>query len=68
MSNLLFWSPQQLIASGKYPLTMGQIRHLLLHKHKNGLQDAVYKVGKRLMFRVDLFDRWLEKQKEGKNG
>jgi hypothetical protein len=68
MTELSYWSPQQIVASGKYPFTMGQIRHLLLYRHRNGLNDAVRKVGKRLLFRVDLFDQWLEKQKEGKNG
>lgn len=68
MSHLIYWSPQQIVASGKYPFTMGQLRNLLLYRHRNGLQEAVRKVGKRLMFRVDLFEQWLEKQKEGKNG
>jgi hypothetical protein len=47
---------------------MGQIRHLLLYRHRNGLQDAIRKIGKRLMFRVDLFDQWIEGQKEEKHG
>lgn len=68
MSNQTYSSPQQIVASGKYPFSMGQIRHLLLHRHRNGLQDSIRKVGKRLMFRVDLFEQWLEGQKEGKNG
>lgn len=68
MSNFQYWSPRQIVDSGKYPFTMGQIRHLLLYRHRNGLQAAVRKVGKRLMFRVDLFDLWIEEQKEGKNG
>jgi len=33
--------------------------------HQNGLQKAVRKIGKRLMFRVDLFDQWIEKQSAG---
>lgn len=68
MNEIEYRSPQQIVASGKYPFSMGQMRHLLLYRHRNGLQDAVRKVGKRLMFRVDLFDLWLEQQKEGKNG
>lgn len=68
MINQIYWSPQQVVESGKYPLTMGQVRHLLLHRHRNGLREVVRKVGKRLMFRVDLFDKWIEAQKEGKNG
>jgi hypothetical protein len=39
---------------------MGQIRHLLLYRHKNGLQEAVRRIGKRLMFRLDLFEQWIK--------
>lgn len=62
MSNFEYWSPRQIVDSGKYPFSMGQVRHLLLHRHRNGLQIAVRKIGKRLVFRVDLFDRWIESQ------
>ncbi len=62
MENYLYWSPKQIVTSGKYPLSMGQVRHLLLFRHRNGLQKAVRKIGKRLMLRVDLFDQWIEKQ------
>lgn len=57
-----YWSPQQIVSSGKYPFTMGQIRHLLLYRHRNGLQQAVSKVGKRLVVRIDLFNCWIENQ------
>ncbi len=62
MENYLYWSPKQIVTSGKYPLSMGQVRHLLLFRHRNGLQKAVRKIGKRLMLRVYLFDQWIEKQ------
>ncbi|HAB99608.1 MAG TPA: hypothetical protein DCE71_07295 [Parachlamydiales bacterium] len=65
MENYLYWSPKQIVTSGKYPFSMGQVRHLLLFRHRNGLQKAVRKIGKRLMFRVDLFDQWIEKQSAG---
>jgi hypothetical protein len=68
MSNFQYRSPRQIVDSGKYPFTMGQIRHLLLYRHRNGLQDAVRKIGKRLMLRMDLFDQWIESQKEEKHG
>lgn len=60
MANQEYWSPQKIVASGKYPFTMGQIRHLLLYRHRNGLQDAVRKVGKRLVLRLDLFNDWID--------
>jgi len=62
MSNYEYRSPQQIVSSGRYPFTMGQIRHLLLFRHRNGLQDAVRKVGKRLLLRIDLFEQWIESQ------
>lgn len=68
MSNFEYWSPRQIVESGKYPFTMGQIRHLLLYRHRNGLQQAVRKIGKRLVFRLDLLEKWIDEQKEGKDG
>jgi len=55
-------SPQQLIKSGRYPFTMGQLRHFLLCRHKNGLDRAVRKIGKRIVLRIDLFEQWIENQ------
>jgi len=63
MESPIYWSLQQIIASEKYPFTMGQMRHFLLFRHKNGLQIAVRKIGKRLVLRMDLFDQWIESQK-----
>ncbi len=66
MFNHEYWSPQQIVASGKYPFSMGQMRHLLLYRHRNGLQEAVLKVGKRIILKMSLFDSWLDSQ--GKSG
>ena len=62
MDTHIYLSPQQIVTSGKYPFTMGQLRHFLLYRHRNGLQETVRKVGKRLVLRMDLFDQWIEKQ------
>lgn len=62
MTNYEYQSPQQIISSGKYPFTMGQLRHLLLYRHRNGLQEAVRKIGKRLVLRIDLFNQWIDSQ------
>jgi len=62
MNKYEYWSIQQILSSGKYPFTLGQIRFFLLHRHRNGLQNAVRKVGKRLVLRMDLFDQWIEEQ------
>ena len=68
MNNYEYWSPKQIANSDNYPFTLGQIRHFLLNRHKNGLKCAVRKVGKGLVLRIDLFDQWIESQKEGKDG
>lgn len=60
MESYQYLSPQQIAASGRYPFSMGQMRHLLLHRHKNGLERVIRKIGKRLVFRLDLFDAWIE--------
>lgn len=62
MTNYEYWSTQKIVDSGKYSFTMGQMRHFLLHRHRNGLNAAVRKIGKRLVFRIDLFDAWIENQ------
>jgi len=68
MDNKKYLSAKQIADEGCYPFTLGQIRHFLLMRHKNGLEKAILKIGKRLYFRVDLFDQWIEEQHEGKNG
>jgi hypothetical protein len=68
MENYIYLSPQQIATSDRYPLTLGQVRHFLLFRHRNGLEPAVRKVGKRLMLRSDLFNQWIENQSEEKNG
>ena len=55
-------SVEQVAENPKYPFTESQLRHYLLHRHKNGLASAVRKIGKRLYIRVDLFDSWIEAQ------
>jgi len=52
----------QTVNCGRYPFTEGQLRHYLSHRHKNGLNKAVRKIGKRLYLRRDLFENWIESQ------
>lgn len=59
---IVYLSSQQIIDNPRYPFTMGQLRHFLLNRHKNGLEKAVRHIGKRLYFRQDLFDQWIEEQ------
>ena len=51
-----------IVESGNYPLTRGQLRGLLLMRNENGLDIAVRKIGKRLWIREDLFEKWIEEQ------
>lgn len=60
MTDYEYRSPQQIVSSGKYPFTIGQMRYFLLHRHRNGLQTAVRKIGKGLALRTDLFEAWIE--------
>ncbi len=62
MSSYEFWYPEQIVSSERYPFTEGQLRHLLHKRHKNGLEKAVRRIGKRLLLRIDLFDEWIDCQ------
>lgn len=66
--SIKYLSAPQIEESPNYPFSMGQIRHFLLNRHKNGLKKAVVRIGKRLYLRQDLFNQWIEEQREGKNG
>jgi hypothetical protein len=67
MENYKYLSPHQIATSEEYPFTIGQVRHLLLMRHKNGLEKAIRKIGKRLYVKRDLFESWIESQREGTN-
>ncbi len=48
--------------------TEGSLRWLLFHRESNGLNAAVYRVGKRkLIIDIDAFFRWLEEHHETLN-
>ena len=42
--------------------TEGSMRWLLFHRQQNGLQQAVMKVGRRVLIDVDAFFGWLPQQ------
>ena len=60
-------TPQQIVDSPNYPFSMGQVRHILLTRHKNGLREATRKMGRRILLRKDLWEAWLENQAEGRS-
>ena len=51
---------EELMKNPRYPFTMGQLRSFALKRDENGLSRATRKIGKRLYFRTDLFDEWIE--------
>lgn len=62
MSDYQYLSIKQIAESNQYPFSHGQIRHFLTLRHKNGLDAAIRKIGKRLYLRKDLFEAWIESQ------
>lgn len=62
MSDYQYLSIKQISESSSYPFSLGQMRHYLIMRHKNGLEVAIRKIGKRLYLRKDLFDDWIESQ------
>jgi hypothetical protein len=60
MSDYQYLSIKQI--TDRYPFTSGQIRHFLTMRHRNGLEGAIRKIGKRVYVRLDLFQSWIESQ------
>ena len=58
--NITYASVNQILENSKYPFTKGQIHYFLTNRHKNGLETAIRKLGKRIYFRIDLLDAWIE--------
>jgi hypothetical protein len=65
MNNNCYLSPSDIVETNEYPFTLGQIRHYLQMRHRNGLDKAVRKIGKRLYLRKDLFEQWIESNQGG---
>lgn len=65
MEQFQYLTTTQIAKSDCYPFTLGQIRHYLLIRHRNGLDKAVRKIGKRLYLRRDLFEQWIESNQGG---
>lgn len=65
MNDYEYLSVQQIAESSRYPFSLGQVRHYLMFRHRNGLEKTIRKIGKRLYFRRDLFEQWIEEQTRG---
>ena len=55
-----YMSVNQVADSKEYPFTLGQVRHYLIKRHRNGLAKAIRKIGKRIYIHKALFDQWIE--------
>ena len=53
---------KQILENPIYPFSKGQIDYFFTNRHKNGLESAVRKIGKRVYIRLDIFNSWIEKQ------
>lgn len=53
---------KQIVANDSFCFTKGMLRYYILHAHKNGLIDAIRRVGRKVLIRQDLFVAWIEKQ------
>jgi len=62
MTEYQYWTQKQIVESGRFPFSKGQLAHFMLYRHKNGLNKAVRKIGKRCYLRVDLLEQWIESQ------
>lgn len=62
MNDHEYLSVQQIADDSRYPFSLGQLRHYLMLRHRNGLEKAIRKIGKRVYLRRDLFERWIESQ------
>jgi hypothetical protein len=47
--------------------TEGGIRWLLFNRQENGLNCAVFKIGRRVLIDVDAFFAWIDRQNEERN-
>jgi len=55
-----YLSLKQVVGESSYPFSMGQLRHYLSLRHRNGLDKAVRKIGKRIYLNGELFEQWIE--------
>lgn len=60
MEAVKYLTVDQVVNSSAYPFTYGQMRHYLMYRHRNGLEKAVRKIGRRIFINIDAFDKWIE--------
>lgn len=60
MAEIKYLRPKQIADDKRFGFTLPMVRYYLLHSHKNGLKQAVRKIGKKVLIREDLFIDWIE--------
>ncbi len=60
MNDYQYLTTKQVAESHRYPFTEGQLRALLIKRDQNGVLEIIRKIGKRVYWRSDLLDRWIE--------
>jgi len=68
MTEYTYYKVKQILENPNYPFSKGQLDHYIHNRHKNGLSKAIRKIGKRIYFRIDLFEQWIESQAEKSRG
>lgn len=56
----------QIATDPAFCFTIPMLRYYILHAHRNGLSQALRRIGKKVLIRRDLFVAWLEKQGSGR--
>ena len=59
---ITFKSKKEIIEDPNLPFTKGMISHYILNAETNGLKPCLRRVGKRVLFRYDLFLDWIDSQ------
>lgn len=53
---------KQIASDSSFCFTAAMLRYYVLHAHKNGLANALRRIGRKVLIRRDLFIEWIEKQ------
>ena len=60
--NKKYRTVKQIASDPSLCFTVPMLRYYILHAHKNGLESALRRIGKKVVIRRDLFIAWIEKQ------
>jgi hypothetical protein len=60
-SNRIYCTVKQIASDPAFCFSVSMLRYYILHAHKNNLNKALRRIGKKVLIRRDLFVEWLEK-------